>query len=388
MAQKSVDALVYEALAHNNELAFYEAEIAAARGQQRSSVAWPNPQFSTELGQKSINGQDGVAFAASITQTFEWPGRVSLRKAIADKNLELAQVGLEQFRATLAARVRQKAVELLGVQKIAQATRATAERHQELVGLLARREPAGIGPLLEKRSAEALSLKLSHQALEAERKTDQTLMELNALRGRPLTEPLLISEPPVSLPGMPATAELVRRTAQGNLQLRQRQIELSQQGFKVRLAKKDAWPSVTLGPQFSRETAGSETEKIAGVTLSLPLPLWNQNAGEIQTAQARLEQAQSSLALLERDLEQKLRSNALAYDRLRAELAKLKPETLQEMKEAALSADSNYRRGAISLTAYIDAQESYLEALEAITSMQAEALRARAEIEQLTGTAP
>jgi cobalt-zinc-cadmium efflux system outer membrane protein len=149
----TIESLVTQALAENPELKFYEAEIAAAQGEKRTAGAWQNPEISGELGAKRTIGDGldaaGVVWAASIQQTFEWPGRVSLRKAIANRQIKLAEQGLEQFRSSLASAVRKRAYELLAAQQQKAAAAEVAARGEELVATLVQREPAGVAPLLE-----------------------------------------------------------------------------------------------------------------------------------------------------------------------------------------------------------------------------------------------
>src|SRR5882672_8497546 len=108
----SLDALVAEALARNPELNVYSSEIAAAKGERRTAGEWANPEASTETGAKIVKDYqgntlgDGLLAGLSVSQTFEYPGRVTLRKAIANRQIALAELGLEGFRAALAARVR------------------------------------------------------------------------------------------------------------------------------------------------------------------------------------------------------------------------------------------------------------------------------------------
>jgi cobalt-zinc-cadmium efflux system outer membrane protein len=126
-----LDALVAQALAENPELKFYEAEIAAAKGERRTGGAWANPELSGEAGRKRIRGDvsaEGTTWAVSVQQSFEWPGRVSLRKAIADRQVQLAETGLDQFRAALAAKVRRRGFALFASQRRAEATREVAGR--------------------------------------------------------------------------------------------------------------------------------------------------------------------------------------------------------------------------------------------------------------------
>ena len=383
-----IETLVAQALADNPELKFYEAEISASRGERRSTGAWANPEFSSEVGRKRVKGDaagEGTVWSVSAAQSFEWPGRVSLRKAIADRQIELGRAGLDQFKGALAARVRQKGFALFAAQRRESAAAEVAARGEELVGTLVQREPAGVTPLLETRAIEASVIKLRRAAIESSREAQTALYELNALRGRPIAERLVIADVALNFPELPSVDELLRRAGRGNFELRQREIEFNQQGFKLRLAENEAWPSITLGPQFSRERAGSEKETVAGVAVSIPLPLWNRNQGGVETANARLLQAETSLKLMMRDIERRIREEVATYERVRREMARLSPQVAEQLREAASLADRHYRLGAVPLATYLEVQQSYLEALDAILSSQADALNARAEVDLLTG---
>ena len=384
----TLDALVAQALAENPELKFYEAEIAAAKGERKTAGTWANPSVSSEIGRKRVRGDisaEGTTWAVSVEQTFEWPGRISLRKTIADRQVQLAETGLEQFRAALAAEVRRRGFALYAGQRKADAAREVAARGVELVATLVQREPAGVAPLLETRAIKAAVIKRRRSASEAEQGAQSALFELNQLRGRSIATPLTLADFSPAFAELPPVAELIRRAARGNFEMRQRELEFTQQGFRVKLAENEAWPSITVGPQFSQERASGKETK-AGLGVSIPLPLWNRNAGNIATTKARELQAQTSLRLAQREVERKLREQAGAYELHRREMARWNPKVADQLREAAALADRHYRLGAVPLATYLEVQSSYLEALEAIFSTQADALTARAEIELLTGT--
>src|SRR5690606_28240308 len=90
----TLDALVTDALKNNPELNFYNSEIAAAKANRKVSGVLANPEISASLGHKTVSGgglnAEGVAWSVSVMQSFEWPGRIGLRKAIANHDLELA----------------------------------------------------------------------------------------------------------------------------------------------------------------------------------------------------------------------------------------------------------------------------------------------------------
>jgi cobalt-zinc-cadmium efflux system outer membrane protein len=124
-ANVTLDALVAEALERNPELKFYEAEILAAKAGRKTAGLLANPELSGSVGQKTVRGgglsDEGVAWSVSAAQPFEWPGRISLRKAIANREIELAELGRERFKVALAGQVRTLTYGLFGAQEKAAA---------------------------------------------------------------------------------------------------------------------------------------------------------------------------------------------------------------------------------------------------------------------------
>src|SRR6476661_7700495 len=192
-------ALVREALERNPELNFYTAGIAAAKGGLKTAGTIRNPEFNAQAGYKDARDEsggtsgNGAAWSVSLNQTFESPGRIALRKAIAQGDIELAELHFAQFQLTLAARVRTLAYSIVIAQKRSAATREIADRFQALTDVLAQREPAGVTPVLEARIIDANALTLRRQEREAGVAVKNAVVELNQLRWRPVTAPLAIS---------------------------------------------------------------------------------------------------------------------------------------------------------------------------------------------------
>src|SRR5439155_18495776 len=101
----TLDAVLADALAKNPELKFYQAEIAAAKAGRKTAGQLGNPELSSSVGQKTAHGSglsaEGVAWSVSVAQPFGWPGRIGLRKAIANRDIELAELGYQQFKIAL-----------------------------------------------------------------------------------------------------------------------------------------------------------------------------------------------------------------------------------------------------------------------------------------------
>jgi outer membrane protein, heavy metal efflux system len=380
----SLEAIVAEALEKNPELKFYQAEFAAAKAGRQTAGRPANPELSGGIGQKTAGGSEGVAWSVSLLQPFEWPGRLGLRKAIANRELELAGLGLERFKAALAARVRTLGYGLFGAREKAAAAREVAERFKALREVLVQRDPAGLTPLLETRVIEATELNAQRKASEATLAARSALFELNQLRGSPADASLSVGPTPLTLRPAESNDKLVALARTNNFEVRVRALELAQQGFLVDLANNERYPAISIGPSISEERAG-DRERIIGVGISLPLPLWNRNTGSVGTAKARQMQAETSLYVAQRDVERRVLQAALGYETKLGEMANWRPDAVQHFQEAAELADRHYRLGAVPISTYIELQKQYLEAVESLLDTKKEALEAAVQLELLTG---
>jgi cobalt-zinc-cadmium efflux system outer membrane protein len=388
LAPVTIAALVSQTLAENPEIKFYEAEIHAAKAGLRQAAQWANPELSLEIGRKSVRSSDastsGVAWAASLAQPIEWPGRLGLRKAIANSDVALAETGLVKFKQAVASKVRTLAFSLAMQQERAAAAAEVQDRLTALKDVVVQRDPAGVTPLLEAKVIEATAIVVQKEAGDAAIAMQKALLELNQLRGRRADSPLIVQRAEFSFPEYAGIPDLLSQAASGNYDLKVRIRELETQGLKVSLAKNERYPTFTVGPAISQERAG-ERETTAGIAFSVPLPLWNNGKAGIASAEARLMQARASLLATQREVERQVTEAALLYETHRQRLALMKPETLQSFKESAALADRHYRLGAVEISTYIELQEKYLEAVEAINETKATALEAAMNLEQFIG---
>ena len=386
----ALETLVSETVAKNPELKFYEAEIAAAKGRRITAGEWANPELGAELGSKRVRDLsgnklgDGPVWSVSLAQTFEFPGRINLRKAIANRQIELAQLGLEQFRAALAARVRTLGYQVLAAQQRAEAAREVARRFQDLLDVLVQRDAAGVAPMLETRIIEASAFTLNRRASEAVIAARNARFELNQLRGLPVSTPVEVARKTIPLKTPPVLESLLASARENNFEIRARIVELEQQGLRVQLHRNERWPSVTVEPYVRGEKA-SDRQREFGLGVKIPLPLLNRNAGNIATAKARETQAEVSLNVALRDVERKVASQLHAYETFVAEMAKWPADAAEKFRDAARKGDENYRLGALPVATYTELQKQYLDTVDALLSTQADSLEARQQLEYLTG---
>jgi cobalt-zinc-cadmium efflux system outer membrane protein len=380
--------LVATALSSNPEIQFYESEIVAAKAGRRVAGRPGNPELDLEIGRKRSTGggfsAEGLAYSVSLVQPIEWPGRIGLRKAIANGDIRLALLGLEQFKTHLTGAVRNLAFGLATAQDKAAVAQEVSDRFSAVKDVLVQREAGGVTPLLEIRAIDAASIVMEKEAFDAAVEMQKALLKLNQLMGRRADRPLVVRRTDYDFPEVPSIGELLASTLTNNYRMHVRRAELTQQGFRVSLAKNERFPTVKVAPYLSQEDAG-ERETAAGIGLSFELPIFRSGRAEVDVARARQLQAQAMMHKTARELEGEVAEAVLIYKNARKHMATWTPERVDALREAAELADRHYRLGAVPVSTYIELQANYLEALEAINDVKSDALEAALDLERLTG---
>ena len=383
-----VETLVQRILATNPELRFYEAEIAIAKGEQTSAASWGNPQLSGSVGEKRVRDADpsgdGAAWSVSVMQPFDWPGRIPLRKAIANRQMKMAELGLAQFRAALATRTRVLVYSLAAARENAAAANEVAQRFEDLRNVVVERDAAGLTPELEADIIEATALTERSHASEHANEAQAALFELNQISGQPWGAELSVERTAYRFNRAPALETLIASAREHNFELQMRITELEQQGLKVSLARNERNPTVSVGPYFDQENAG-DRETHAGISLSVPLPLWDRSQGKISAAEARREQLAVSLELTQRNIEKEIATKAHLFATKLDEMSRWRPDSVERFKAAVELADRHYRMGAVPISTYVELQRQYLEALDVLFTTRRDALEAGQDLELLTG---
>jgi outer membrane protein, heavy metal efflux system len=379
---ETVHGLIDQALTSNPELHYYEAEIAAAKAGKETAGQFANPNLALEMGGEHITGASGntVLWRAEISQTFDLPGRITLRKALAERDIAIAELGLIQFKSLLANSVQQRAGDVQLLRRKVEATHAVRQRLEELIAVLVQRDTGNVSAKLERRILEATLLTSDRALTDATKESQEAEIALNMLCNRAPDTAIQLSESDISFPSAPSLAKLKTQAALANYEVQQKRVQLARQGIKIDLTKSERWGDITFGPYVANDRAME-----VGLAMSVPLPLWNRGKGAIAGEQARQQQAEALIASTLRDLERDLSIQRAGYTAELEALTRWKPETEKEFQEAAAEADRHYRLGAVPATTYVEMQRGYLEALDALIETRRNAWKHRMELERLTG---
>ena len=131
----------------------------------------------------------------------------------------------------------------------------------------------------------------------------------------------------------------------------------------LRLVRAQRWPDVTVGLQYTHsqfEVSGDLPNQL-GTSLSLPLPVFNRNQGEIQRAEAEVLAARHGVDRLRLEIPQEVRSAATGYAVAHERVRRFEGAYLSQAEGARRAAEASYREGAVSLLEFLEAERAHIE---------------------------
>lgn len=394
-------ALAAESRAQNSEYRSYEAAIQAAEGQLVQLGMLPKPQLIAFVGPYLSTGGAGQTVLGyqqefELLQPFYFPGKVSLRKAVARRDVLLAQLLLKQFGLSLEVAVRSLAHQLAVTVATAGVAREIAERTNSVIAFLESRPKAGILAYLDARILTGSLIGLEQEVRWLEERRWSLAARLNAYLGRPAGTPVPeFLLPPESFP--PLSVERLSTLAQRhNVLLEIHRVMIDRARRQRKATEIAGYPDFAMGP-FWMAFQGVNFDAGPGITLTVGLPVgkpevpgiegvaWAGQRGNLATAKAQEEQAMALFPAAERNAQSLLYARFSAYEAVRNQLAVQPPSLIASLRDAAALAERQYRIGAIDVHRFLAAQQQYLAAFRSVQAARLDAALARLDLFFLTG---
>ena len=136
-----------------------------------------------------------------------------------------------------------------------------------------------------------------------------------------------------------------------------RQKEIDANELNVKWQKSLSVPDITLGAKYDQRSGAFNNE--ANLTVGIPLPLWNQNKGNIKYAQTILAQSKVEKQNFDLQLQNEIISAWNKWDESRKNYVVIKPSVNSDFEAVYNGILTNFQKRNISLLEFTDFMESY-----------------------------
>lgn len=374
------------AAAANPKLAAANLSIGIATGKRIQAGAVPNPEVSFELdnafGTGDYGGMRSAETTLQLSQLIELGGKRDARIAAGSAELESARWERAAVRLEILSDTAVAFFSVLSGQRKVQIYDAQIAALDRLTPLLQRRVDAGASS-----SGEIARAQVAADLIRAERERARTALaiarrELAILMGSNTVDFAFVVGD-LERTGRPPAFPSVLRGLNNNPQLVRWTAIRAQRDAELLSARLKSIPDLKVGVAWRHFRDTNDDAVRLGV--SIPIPVWDQNLGNITAAQAARAKVEAERAASKAAL---ILTLARAYDTLTGasrEIELLRTSAIPNAEKAVDAIESGYSQGRFTLLEVLDAQSSAAQAalreLEALASFHTSV----ATIEGLTG---
>ncbi|MBI3301382.1 MAG: TolC family protein [Deltaproteobacteria bacterium] len=376
--QESLSITLGEALTlardRNPDLLATRQELEVARG-RLVKARYPsqfNPEIGSEAAYRERNepGETGSVtdFSITLSQQVEIAGQRGQRIREAEQSLARTEAGVHDRERLLDAEVKATFFQALARRRRLELLRTIEELNRRVRDATAARVQAGESPVMEENLAQIRYGQSRKETLTAEADEAAALLELRRLLN--LSAEALI-EPVGELRGEGkevALRETLERALTTRPDLAAAGREVERVDAELALTRRLAVPNPTIEGFYRKEERGPD--RIAGIGLRIPLPLFDRKQGELVALAGRQSQARFEVDARRRTIEQEVSEALRRYDATRRTLMVFEQDVLARVDENFRFIETAYRAGKIDLFQFIvvqndlvAAQLSYIDSL-------------------------
>lgn len=346
--------------------------------------AWPNPVFEAQVEDLRRGNRTTTL---QLSRPIELGGKRAARVTAAERARDQAASALLARRSELRASVITMFFELLAAQERLRLAQDSVGLAETATRTAANRVAAGKVSPLEESRARVAEAGIRVELLQAEGALRSARRQLAALWGNPNPRFTQADGALDRLPADAAAADVEGRLSAAPV-LRQARLEVERRQALSDLEQARRVPDVTVSLGAKRvpadEGMGSSRNQVV-VGLSVPLPIFDTNRGNVAEALSREEKARDELAAAELQLGA---DAARATERLRSARATaltLQRDALPGAEAAYKAAARGFELGKFSFLEALDAQRTLFQVRNQHLLAVAEAHRAAAELDRLLG---
>ncbi|MCH6584412.1 MAG: TolC family protein [Proteobacteria bacterium] len=354
--------VVHLMLQNNPELASFAKEVRVLEGVKIQAGKFRNPELAVESEDINANTRPNTRAAQFTTirfsQLIELGGKRSARINAASIGQELADKNYESKRLELIARVANVFTKVLAGQEQLRLVKESMQLAQKVVNSATKRVEAGKAPPIEETKAKVAFSTIGIELEQTRRDLVAARKQLSLLWGNPspqFRKVLGDLESRVVIPSFEVLEQRIHKNPMVLYSIK----NVEQHEALLEIEKLRRIPDITIGAGVRRYTQADETTAI--VNVSIPIPLFDLNQGNLQAAHQRVGKAIDEQSATDLQLRSKLTG---AYESLLAaqnEIKVLHDEVLPGARSSFDIANKGYELGRFSFLEMLDAQRTLFQ---------------------------
>ncbi|MBI3400903.1 MAG: TolC family protein [Acidobacteria bacterium] len=389
-ATLTVDEAVREAIDHNLTLAAERYSVSVARARIVTARLRPNPVFtySAMLPDSAIYDNDVNPFenVFRMDVVMEGGGKRARRIEVAQQATTVAELQLLNTIRTIMLDVQGAFVDVVLAKENAALARESLDAFNALVQVNTERVRTGDLSQVELARSRLAALQFQNDVRQRESKLAIARHKLKTAIGRTGPDAVDVTGE-LRREATPAAIETVARLAletRPDLQALRHDEARSAADLRLQIAQGKI--DYTVSGEFHRQQAPHDiVGNQYGLYVSVPLPIFNRNQGEVERARGESRQIDARIRALEADIGREVQAAYEEYSAARDIVATIETQMLTQARDVRATTEYSYRQGEASFVEFLDAVRAFNDTMQSYNEARAEYARSLYALDSISG---
>ncbi len=375
--------LIDLALKNSSLAKSYDLDAMAKDKLSEQAGAWDNPNFEIGTENKKETGGETRFIRYGLSQTLYMPGKFSAKEKIFKSEAEIARLETSSVELKIRGLVLNLIYEFKASKEKMNHAQERLERFKTVQGYIQSRVFAAPQKKTEASIVSGKLIVLQKELFHIQAKSENIWNELNSylkLNSVPGIQLAWFKKGPIL-----NRQEISSLLMANNPELKKQNARLMQSKNEVDLTSSESWRGLTLSGSYA-SGSGFNPEKIYGLGVSLPLPVFNSNSSVRSASELRSKAEVERLIFLKEQTLKELNSAFLNFELAKKSVVALPVKKIEDLEKAIAETDKGFRRGQVDLLTYLEADSQHYESVSAILEAQLELIKSISDLQTLTGS--
>lgn len=375
-----------ELIAERYNIDMAEAEVIQAKLFENPVISLEQNVYNRLNGKYFDMGKEGEA-VVEIEQLIYIAGQRNKRVRVEKLNKEMAVHQFEEVLRTLRSELNSKFIELYYTQKSLSVYDKEIEYLSQLLEVMKVQSDKGNVSLLERSRIQALLLSLQQERNDTSNQLISLQGDMKLLLGlnasdsfEPVFDESVLKQ--VDIASVPFVELNNRLAERPDLKIARTNIQASR--ANVSLQKSLAFPEVSLKGSYDR--AGNFCDNYFAIGLSISIPVFNRNQGNIKSARLSVLQNTNREELARKQAEKELFTSYARLEKAVKLYSSSNYELERDFETIIDGVNTNFRKRNISLLEFIDYYQAYKETCLQLYQTRKDVFLAMEDINTVTGS--
>jgi len=385
--------------ARNKDLQAAREELRQAQSRLTQAGLRPNPTLDFSRSTDALFGREGEgSYGIGFTQPLEMGGKRSKRIRVAGIAVDMAKAQIAETERQLRAQLHSLFVEALNASDKVDLFVQIQDVNQQMSRIMEVSLRSGDASRLDAALLRASLNRAIAQAVQAESELSGVMLQIKTLAGLAPDEPLVLRRSARLEPPELSRETALRLALENRPDVRAARLRESRDEASIALARAQAVPDPSAFLRFDKENRVSQGSlmpeqkfvdraKLLSFGLSLPLPLFNRQQGNLNEAISIQSQARAQREALEQQVRRDVMLAFERYEFARRAIEVLNRGVITENQESFRIVKLSYDLGELRLVDLLNQQRVLIDTQMSYLGVQRDSMLALVDLERATGSA-